>query len=499
MLGFAKTGPIPEVNDPRVQGGTLMRSHSRGSISRTLWCGTLFLLVGLAGSSAQADAIYSITDLGTLPGQTSSVATAINNQGQVVGISYNSADGYFGTVPSPPTAAPPTFNTSGSGAQSFLYSNGQISQISPTGGLATSINSEGQVVGGKNSSINDSGQYVTGPLSGINTGNVDGTSQLVSGGTTTSLPPLFNPYSINNSGQIAGLLVVNEAGATAFHPALYQNGQVTDLFSKVGSGEYYDSRAIAINQRGDVIITVQPFSGPNGSTADPMSSYLYNATTGHVTNLTALPGGSGMIAAALNDKDQAVANGFLFSNGTLQTLASLLPVNSGWSNLTATGINDAGQIVGQGLINGQEQAFLMTPIAEEVPEPAAPVSLVRRRSHGTSLHCRAARAGAGSASVVPVVELLRHQPLATNLPAAAGLVLGVHLNSVASRRPSPPTLPSPTAWGGDRIRDSGTLWMAHSRNRNLDQTPDHSGGGNPNFLPAQGDPTQKRRWMNGRE
>jgi len=46
-------------------------------------------------------------------------------------------------------------------------------------------------------------------------------------------------------------------------------------------------------------------------------------------------------------------------------------VSSGWSNLNATGINDAGQIVGQGLINGQEQAFLMTPIAEQVPEPGA--------------------------------------------------------------------------------------------------------------------------------
>ena len=31
--------------------------------------------------------IYTITDLGTLPGTTMSVATAINNNGQVVGVS----------------------------------------------------------------------------------------------------------------------------------------------------------------------------------------------------------------------------------------------------------------------------------------------------------------------------------------------------------------------------------------------------------------------------
>ena len=47
-----------------------------------------------------------------------------------------------------------------------------------------------------------------------------------------------------------------------------------------------------------------------------------------------------------------------------QTLSSLISPTSGWSNLSATAINDEGQIVGQGLINGQEQAFLMTPMAE---------------------------------------------------------------------------------------------------------------------------------------
>jgi probable HAF family extracellular repeat protein len=48
---------------------------------------------------------------------------------------------------------------------------------------------------------------------------------------------------------------------------------------------------------------------------------------------------------------------------------SLLPSGSGWSSLNATGINDAGQIVGQGTYDGQQVAFLMTPSA--VPEPAA--------------------------------------------------------------------------------------------------------------------------------
>ena len=62
-----------------------------------------------------------------------------------------------------------------------------------------------------------------------------------------------------------------------------------------------------------------------------------------------------------------MGNGFLYSNGTIQMLTSLIPTATGWTNLNATGINDQGQIVGQGTINGQQHAFLMTP---SVPEPA---------------------------------------------------------------------------------------------------------------------------------
>jgi probable HAF family extracellular repeat protein len=323
-----------------------------------------------AGADARADAMYTITGLGTLPGQSSSVAMGINNEGQVVGISYNSANGYFattnGTDNNPPSAWPPTFITTGNGAQSFLYSNGQMSQINPIGGLATAINNSGQVVGGNNASINDSGQYVTGQVAGINTGNYNAPSQLVSGGVATNLPLM--PDSINNSGEIAGTISVNTNHGGIGDPAIYQNGQVTDLASKVANGLYsYDSRAVAINQKGDVIINVLPFSGPQSGTT---ISYLYQSATGQAINLTALPGASNFFAVALNSKDQAVGGGYLYDDGTVKLLTSLIPPATGWSNLVATGINDAGQIVGEGFINGREQAFLMTPEAA-APEPAA--------------------------------------------------------------------------------------------------------------------------------
>ena len=99
------------------------------------------------------------------------------------------------------------------------------------------------------------------------------------------------------------------------------------------------------------------------------ASLIYSTTAGRaLVNITSLPGGSGLIGAVLNDKDQVVGNGFLYSNGTIQMLTSLIPTATGWTNLNATGNpGHQGQIVGKGTINGQQHAFLMTP---GVPEPA---------------------------------------------------------------------------------------------------------------------------------
>jgi hypothetical protein len=222
------------------------------------------------------------------------------------------------------------------------------------------INDSGQVVGGPNSSINTSGQYVSGGYSGIYYPGYLGTNnQIVSGGNITPLN-YFIPLAINNAGEVAGAAFI--ANDSNIHPGIYQNGQVTDLFSLVANGNQYGN-AVAINQQGDVLITAGVYNGQS-------ESYLYHAGNGTVTELTFSQNNSSMIAAALNNSDQAVGNGFLYSNGSVVSLQSLLPPLNGWTNLNATGINGAGQIVGQGMINGQEEAFLMTPDSGQVPEPS---------------------------------------------------------------------------------------------------------------------------------
>ncbi len=51
----------------------------------------------------------------------------------------------------------------------------------------------------------------------------------------------------------------------------------------------------------------------------------------------------------------------------MQDLNGLIPANSGWFLFDATGINNAGQIVGRGAFNGQIHGFLLTPEGGKIP------------------------------------------------------------------------------------------------------------------------------------
>ena len=51
-------------------------------------------------------------------------------------------------------------------------------------------------------------------------------------------------------------------------------------------------------------------------------------------------------------------------------LNTLLPADSGWVLLSANAINDAGQIVGEGTLDGEPRAFLLTPpVASDTTPP----------------------------------------------------------------------------------------------------------------------------------
>jgi probable HAF family extracellular repeat protein len=319
----------------------------------------------------------TITDLGVLPGYVASEATGINSSGQVVGVS----------------------TTNSSSGHAFLYSSGQLTDLGPAVvvpvfGEGLGINNTGQVVGGSSFTsggqaflysnskttalpldtavaINDNGQIAGEAKPSANSAEQ---AALYSNGTVTALGSLSSithfsvATAINASGQVVGFSdspTFDNGGPNTENAFLYSNDKMTDLGTLSGDSS---SSAFGINDSGQVV-------GASGTTeyADPTSgthAFLYSNQ--QMIDLGTLPNDTWSIAYGINSSGQVVgesgvvnsnssitSRAFLYSNNQMIDLNSLLPANSGWELTDATAINDSGEIVGDGTINGQAHAFLL--------------------------------------------------------------------------------------------------------------------------------------------
>ncbi len=269
----------------------------------------------------------TVTDLGTLPGFTNSEAYNINNSGQAVGFASD------------------VFSTS---FRAALFSNGTVTDLGTLPGFTNSrawgINDSGQAVG-----------YV---------GDTSFRAALFSNGTVTDLGTLpgltySKAYNINNSGQAVGF--ASDVQGFSVRAVLFSNGTVTDLGTLPG---FTGGVANSINNSSQAVGYAY-----NGDFS-PFHAALFS--NGTVTDLGTLPGFTSSVANSINNSGQAVGyasnnvavtpvRAALFSNGTVTDLNSLVDTATGWVLLQALGINDSGQIVGNGTINGQSHAFLLTP------------------------------------------------------------------------------------------------------------------------------------------
>ena len=143
----------------------------------------------------------------------------------------------------------------------------------------------------------------------------------------------------------------------------YQKGKPTWVRCLLPGGS--QSTPLAMNDRGQVIglaeLPTKPIRTHHAFLYDSGVTSDLNAMTGNLTtNLypTAINNQGWIVGTIRHHGNRA----FLYRDGKLIDLSTLLPPDSGWSLQEAIGLNDAGQIVGYGLnASGQPACFLLTP------------------------------------------------------------------------------------------------------------------------------------------
>jgi probable HAF family extracellular repeat protein len=197
----------------------------------------------------------------------------------------------------------------------------------------------------------------------VNTGNSSHVF-LYTGGQMTDLGAIGSPSAISDAGEIVGT-------GTNGEPFVYSNGKVISLGFPAGT---IDSSAKAIDSTGKLIAGSLYFS------SGPTHAALYN--NGTWVDLGVLPGAatSSNTATGVNSSGQVVGTtvypitgyhprkggnhvAFVYQNGGLVNLNTLVPANSGFTITDAIGINDSGHILcnANEIPSGIQQAIMLTP------------------------------------------------------------------------------------------------------------------------------------------
>lgn len=337
----------------------------------------LFGVVSLV-STVSAEVRYTVTDLGTLGGNSSN-AQSINNFGVVAGYAATSsgqshaclwADGQIADlIPDRNKSAGLAINNLGQVAgafekpednamsRAFFFDGTTLVDLGTLGGtesIAFDLNDLGQVVGYSRMGMNNPDPISTQAFVWQN-GVMVGLGTL--GGSVSYA------YGINNKGEIVG-----EASTDSqTHAFVWKDNVMTGLGTLGGTW----SEAHAINEASQI-------AGVSEISDGFWRAFLYR--DGSMQNLGTL-GGDISWAIGINNLGQIVGysdlitgndlsdfsdyRAYLWENGQMIDLNTLIDGNSGWNLFSAYSINDLGQIVGEGIINGQTHAFLLTP----VPEP----------------------------------------------------------------------------------------------------------------------------------
>ena len=376
----------------------------------------VILLLPLA-AVAWAQPKFTITDLGTVPNLGACIATAISPNGNVAGychvagqsVGVSQSRGFFyskGTLtPLPqPSGAQVALGVNDTGSVIALVvpqggdittdlfgggSLGSVVQGTTTTSLAqyiwpVGINNAGQIAAIQVLPTNQA-QSVTGLATAVVYASATGKYTTLGGAAPNSLA-----LGIAQKGDVAGgtfsLNIFSASPTLTFQGAQWRGGTFYALAPPSGA-----SSAVAFGTNdngfaGGVSFNVS-YTGGFSLTSFAFTDLHAVLWTNFVpTDLTTMLGSKYGAVQSVNNMGWATGfksdtlgaaglgpldlllypdnqnfKAFLYTGGKTYDLNTLVTNATGWTLTNATAVNDAGQIVGAGYINGQEHAFLLTP------------------------------------------------------------------------------------------------------------------------------------------
>ncbi len=314
-----------------------------------------FLSAAVLQTPALAAQFYTVTDLGTLGGA-SSFGAALNDNGHAVGYSLD-ANGDTRAFYWTPGGGMQNLGIVGTGSSRALDINNNDHVVGQTGGKAFRWTSEtGMVL--IDSANNGSANGLNNSDVAIGSRNVAATQRTIRWSSTNTAA---NPFPLSNTAGAA----INDLGQFVGTSAWGISGYYSNGTTNTSLGAF-----LPTDLNGDREIV-----GSVGGVA---------ALLDFDTNMTTLlgklsPGDLSSNALGINESGTIVgvsgASGAFIADSTLSltSLTSLLDTGfAGWSILTATDINNAGQIIGVGRFNGVDHAVILNL----VPEPNAVVTAI---------------------------------------------------------------------------------------------------------------------------
>ena len=311
------------------------------------------LLVAVLAQNAQAQQ-YTLTRI-PVPNLSSLPPSANVSGAYVVGYGLNNASEVVGNVE----------GLIGITQQAFVYNQGSSLLLPPLyqSGLynaASAINLDGTIVGESENTLAQPNavSWQNGSITDL------GSLYYYSNVGPSPIPAYSGATAINSKGDAVGVSLGAAGGSisTDTHAALFSGGAVVDLGTLGGN----NSEALGINDAGIIVGDAQTSSVTGQSTQS--HAFYYDGT---MHDLGLLPGGTGSSATAINASGTIVGQSGLngasthavvwakAGNGSyaIQDLGSLAPLAGNYSRANA--INSSGQIVGiSGTPQNGQTAFI---------------------------------------------------------------------------------------------------------------------------------------------